>query len=86
MKRYPNKNQKEKLEISLAKMPENFIAELCGICNGAGEYKQMYTAGCGGGYYHSVGMCDHCEGEGLTVNGEVASESVINQVNCATET
>lgn len=36
----------------------------CPACGGDGEYEQMYTAGCGGGYYKSVGPCDYCKREG----------------------
>lgn len=44
------------------KLPE--YVRVCGVCEGKGEYKQMYTAGCGGGYYHSMGPCDTCQQEG----------------------
>jgi hypothetical protein len=44
------------------KLPE--YVRVCGFCEGTGEYKQMYTAGCGGGYYHSMGPCDNCQQEG----------------------
>jgi hypothetical protein len=43
-------------------LPEYVIP--CGWCNGRGEYEQTYTAGCGGGYYRSLGPCDHCRQEG----------------------
>lgn len=36
----------------------------CYSCHGEGEYRQMYNAGCGGGYYHSTGDCEHCRLEG----------------------
>lgn len=37
---------------------------ICPACDGKGEYNQMYTAGCGGGYYHSTGPCDLCKPQG----------------------
>lgn len=75
------------------KLPEYVI--ICGVCGGIGEYKQMYTAGCGGGYYHSMGPCDNCQREGQPryMNGvgyvykndlrfchKGVPESVINQI------
>jgi len=39
-------------------LPE--YVQKCPCCDGKGEYKQMYTAGCGGGYYRSMGPCDMC--------------------------
>lgn len=43
-------------------LPE-YVKE-CFWCDGEGRRKQMYTVGCGGGYYNSVGRCDHCKGAG----------------------
>ena len=43
------------------KLPE-YVKE-CGHCAATGEYEQMYTAGCGGGYYRSMGRCDYCTRE-----------------------
>lgn len=37
----------------------------CSRCNGAGEYRQTYTIGCGGGYFSMNGRCDSCEGVGV---------------------
>lgn len=45
-------------------LPEYVVP--CGWCNGTGEYEQMYTVGCGGGYYKSSGPCDHCKQEGVS--------------------
>lgn len=39
-------------------LPEYVID--CPLCEGKGEYKQTYTAGCGGGYYQSMGPCEMC--------------------------
>lgn len=43
-------------------LPE--YVEVCPVCNGAGEYEQTYTAGCGGGYYRSLGPCECCTEKG----------------------
>ena len=68
------------------KLPE--LVEKCPMCGGKGEYKQTYTAGCGGGYYKSVGPCDFCshpslffKGLGYRMkDGSSVPESVINQI------
>ena len=68
------------------KLPE--YLELCPVCNGKGEYRQMYTAGCGGGYFKMMGPCNTCkhssklmEGLGYRMkNGNEVPKSVINQV------
>lgn len=39
--------------------------QFCGSCAGAGQYEQMYTAGCGAGYFRMTGRCDYCDGTGL---------------------
>jgi len=83
MKMYPEDGQAELLQAGLTKMVDGFAACLCPVCGGAGEYRQMFTAGCGRGYYHSMSMCDYCKGEGLLVNGKEAPESVCNQVRTA---
>jgi hypothetical protein len=44
------------------KLPEYVVP--CGVCHGTGEYEQTYTAGCGGGYYKSLGKCEYCAREG----------------------
>lgn len=41
------------------------LVRLCGCCDGRGEYEQMYTAGCGGGYYRSMGPCGWCKEQGF---------------------
>ena len=69
-----------KLVRGLALMPSNFVAELCIRCRGRTQHRQMYTAGCGGGYFHSMGECEACDGTGLTVCYTPAPESVLNQV------
>lgn len=43
-------------------LPEYIRA--CDMCHGTGEYEQTYTAGCGGGYYRSMGPCEYCMEEG----------------------
>ena len=61
-------------------LPANFIAAVCDICKGHGEYKQTYTAGCGMGSYRSTGGCDYCDGTGLLQGSKPAPDSVRNQV------
>ena len=68
------------LKLGLSRLRPDYIAEVCGICNGRGEYDQSYTAGCGGGYYRSSGPCDYCERTGLTQRNRPAPGSVVNQV------
>ena len=65
--------------------------QICPSCNGTGETEQMYTAGCGMGYYKSKGRCqqcgngmeDHYKGVGYLykTTGKPVSQSVINQMN-----
>lgn len=43
-------------------LPE--YVKACDMCHGTGEYEQTYTAGCGGGYYRSLGPCEYCKPEG----------------------
>lgn len=40
----------------------------CEICKGKGRYEQTYIAGCGMGYYKSVGRCIFCDGVGLRLD------------------
>lgn len=48
----------------------------CGLCDGAGEYDQSYTAGCGMGRYHTLGPCHHCGGSyGIRGSGFVYDET-----------
>lgn len=68
------------LQAGLAKLPYNFVAEICDTCKGRGEYEQTFTAGCGGGYYHSHSGCDYCDGTGLLQNHKPAPASVRAQV------
>lgn len=71
------------------KLPE--YVRPCGCCGGEGEYEQMYTVGCGGGYYRSKGRCDWCtpkdgkhrwKGVGFLYkhNGEPVPDSVLAQI------
>lgn len=76
----PDEGQAQVLMRGLERLPAAFLAELCGVCDGAGKYEQTYTAGCGGGYFRSIGPCDYCRGFGLTMNGNPAPLSVVNQV------
>lgn len=75
-----NEEHQTKLKAGLARMRSDFTAKLCGMCDGAGEYRQTYTAGCGGGYYSSMGDCEYCGGTGLRQGYKPAAESVVHQV------
>lgn len=67
-------------------LPEYVID--CPLCEGKGEYKQTYTAGCGGGYYQSMGPCEMCgpgcypKGPGLVYKETLkpVPKSVIEQI------
>jgi hypothetical protein len=73
------------LKRGLADMHPDFTGRLCPICEGLGNYRQSYTAGCGGGYYRSTGPCDYCGKTGLLQGGKPAAESVVIQVLVAAE-
>lgn len=75
-----NESHAAQLTRGLAKMPAGFIAQLCEICDGRGEYKQTYTLGCGGGTHRSLGDCDYCGSAGLMQGRKPAPASVVNQV------
>lgn len=73
------------LKRGLEKLPVDFAAKVCPVCDGHGQYRQTYNAGCGMGTYQSMGGCDHCDGTGLVWKsangwGKAAPESVRNQV------
>lgn len=70
----------EGLKRGLACLPPDFAARICGVCDGRGEYRQIYTAGCGGGYFKSMGACDYCDGTGLMQGRAPAPASVREQV------
>jgi hypothetical protein len=61
-------------------LPLGFNAELCHGCGGEGQRRQMFTAGCGGGYFHSMAGCDICDGTGVMQGGRPAPMSVLNQI------
>lgn len=68
------------LRRGLAALPTEFYADVCGLCDGLGEYKQRFTAGCGGGTFLSIGGCPMCDGTGLMQGSNSAPMSVRNQV------
>lgn len=70
----------EALRRGLAAFGANFVAEICGLCDGEGSYLQTYTAGCGMGTYRMTGRCDCCAGTGLMQGRHGAPRSVLNQV------
>ncbi|TIU88831.1 MAG: hypothetical protein E5W06_00240 [Mesorhizobium sp.] len=77
------KEHAAELRAGLRQMQAGFLAELCGLCSGEGQYEQMYTAGCGGGYFRSMGGCDYCNGTGLRQGAGPAPISVVEQVTNA---
>lgn len=68
------------LKAGMARLPSGFIAEICWGCDGRGEREEMFTHGCGGGYYRSRTGCDYCDGTGLQQAGKPAPASVREQV------
>lgn len=74
------KEHAAELKRGLAKMPSDFIASICGLCDGEGQYRQTFTAGCGGGYHQSMSGCDFCDGTGLLQCSQPAPASVREQV------
>lgn len=68
-------------------MVPGFSAYVCELCGGTGQRKQMYTAGCGGGYYHSMGDCEYCYAGLCQGSGFInpAAPSVLYQVLVAAE-
>jgi len=61
-------------------MPDYFLADMCWGCAGTTRRRQMFTHGCGGGYYHSMDDCDICGGEGLLMGSRPVPTSVTEQV------
>lgn len=69
------------LRAGMTCMPANFVAQVCPICDGKGEYEQTFRAGCGGGYYRSGGDCAYCQETGMVIiTGHPAPVSVVEQV------
>lgn len=57
-----------------------FVAEVCSLCEGHGQYRQVYNMGCGMGMQRSMGGCDYCGKLGLLQAGKPAPLSVMYQV------
>lgn len=55
------KNKSTELAIQEPLILPEYVT-VCPMCKGEGEYPQTYTAGCGGGYYKTLGKCDYCDG------------------------
>jgi hypothetical protein len=68
------------LHAGLLMLGPEFNARICPICSGKTEYEQTYTAGCGGGYFKSMGRCDYCDGLGMMQGDKAAPPSVVFQV------
>lgn len=68
------------LRAGLMVLGSDFIGTVCPLCEGKGKREQMFTAGCGGGYFRSMGECEYCDGFGLLQNGNKPSDSVVVQV------
>lgn len=64
----------------LGKLGEDFRAKFCTSCDGTGEVRSMYTAGCGGGYYMAADACSLCNGTGLHYGGSPVPDTVVIQV------
>lgn len=65
------------LALGLRCLGPGFLATVCGICHGHGEYVQRYLEG------RMTGGCDYCEATGLTQGSGVkcgAPDSVREQV------
>ena len=73
------KEHAAELTEGLAKMPQGFAAEVCGICHGEGQYSQTYCDG-PSGYFKTMGGCDYCDGTGLRQGRSAAPASVREQV------
>jgi DnaJ-class molecular chaperone len=67
------------LTAGLSKLPSNFLAKVCVICKGYGEYEQTYCDG-PNGRMRLTGGCDYCDGTGLVIGHKPAPESVLEQV------
>jgi hypothetical protein len=68
------------LKLGIATLPVGFLASVCELCGGTGNRRQMFTAGCGSGYYHAMRGCDYCDGTGLLQGTVPAPASVRAQV------
>lgn len=72
------------LALGLRCLGPGFLAQVCTICKGHGEYQQTYTRGCGMGTMRSTGGCDYCGATGLTqgyaMGNNAAPDSVREQV------
>ena len=73
------------LKTGLTELGDEFLAELCPLCEGEGATLQTYTAGCGRGYYKARGPCELCKGASLVIGGKPAPKSVIQQVIVAAD-
>lgn len=67
------------LKRGLEQLPD-FAAAICFACDGKGQYRQTFTAGCGRGYYKTMSGCDYCDGTGLLQGSKPAPASVREQV------
>lgn len=74
------KEHAAELRAGMQRVQPGFLAQICGVCQGEGQYEQTYTAGCGGGYFRSMGGCDHCDGTGMRQGNSPAPRSVVDQV------
>lgn len=57
-----------------------FLANICPLCDGHGQYRQVYNNGCGMGMSRSMGGCDYCGKLGLIQTNKPAPLSVMHQV------
>lgn len=74
------KEHADELRRGLEVLGPNFLANLCPLCEGHGQYRQTYNMGCGMGMSRSMGGCDCCGKLGLMQAGKPAPLSVMYQV------
>lgn len=79
------KGHADKLRRGIAALGPNFLAAVCGLCEGEGQYRQNYNMGCGMGMSRMMGKCSYCDGLGLVLGGKPAPLSVMHQVLNASE-
>jgi DnaJ-class molecular chaperone len=73
------KEHADALKLGLSKMPPDFCAIICQVCDGEGQYRQTYCDG-PNGYFKTMGGCDYCDGTGLLQGRKPAPASVRAQV------
>jgi DnaJ-class molecular chaperone len=78
------KEHAESLTRGLARLPHDFMARVCPLCEGEGRRRQRYCDGPNGAFT-MMGGCDYCDGTGLLQGNSPAPSSVRSQVLAAAE-